>query len=207
MGEHESQKHIRILCLGDSLTAGYHSWGMAYHPYANRMENRLKHRWPSKTFDITVDGVPGDTVVNGTFLNRLEHQLAEVKQRRYDWIIVLGGTNDIGWGLKPAEIVHSLEEIWNKELESGATVLALNVAASRVCDSAQGRARLEELNGSIVRYDKTSFFSADLYALVPWPSDDEEEQDRIWDDGLHFTPAGYDMMGEVVADRLIDLLS
>lgn len=30
-----------ILCLGDSLTEGYYSWGMKFHPYARRLQEHL----------------------------------------------------------------------------------------------------------------------------------------------------------------------
>lgn len=34
----------------------------------------------------------------------------------------------------------------------------------------------------------------------------EGDRDEIWDDGLHFTPAGYERVGLLVAERLIELL-
>jgi len=34
----------------------------------------------------------------------------------------------------------------------------------------------------------------------------DEERNEIWDDGLHLTPKGYERMGELVADRLIELI-
>jgi hypothetical protein len=36
---------------------------------------------------------------------------------------------------------------------------------------------------------------------------EEKEKEEIWDDGLHFTPAGYERMGEFVAGRLIEIIS
>jgi lysophospholipase L1-like esterase len=35
----------------------------------------------------------------------------------------------------------------------------------------------------------------------------EEQRKRIWDDGLHFRDEGYDLMGELIADRLLELLT
>ena len=35
----------------------------------------------------------------------------------------------------------------------------------------------------------------------------EEERERFWDDGLHLTEAGYERMGQVIANRLVELLS
>lgn len=34
----------------------------------------------------------------------------------------------------------------------------------------------------------------------------EAEQEEIWDDGLHFTPEGYERMGELVAARLMEII-
>ena len=34
----------------------------------------------------------------------------------------------------------------------------------------------------------------------------EVERSEIWDDGLHFTPKGYERMGEFVAARLFEIL-
>ena len=31
----------RVLAYGDSLTAGYHQHGMAFHPYANRLSAKI----------------------------------------------------------------------------------------------------------------------------------------------------------------------
>lgn len=35
----------------------------------------------------------------------------------------------------------------------------------------------------------------------------EAERDEIWDDGLHFTPEGYERVGVIVANRMIELLA
>lgn len=34
----------------------------------------------------------------------------------------------------------------------------------------------------------------------------ESEREEIWDDGLHFTPKGYERMGELVAARLFEII-
>lgn len=36
---------------------------------------------------------------------------------------------------------------------------------------------------------------------------DEQRRKKIWDDGLHFTDEGYDLMGEVISERLLELLT
>lgn len=41
---------------------------------------------------------------------------------------------------------------------------------------------------------------------MPYHSLSEEEKTAIWDDGLHFTPYGYDRIGEHIAKKLVELV-
>ena len=34
----------------------------------------------------------------------------------------------------------------------------------------------------------------------------EEDRHELWDDGLHLTAAGYEVMGELVARRMLEVL-
>ena len=72
---------LRVLCFGDSLTAGTTSWGNHYHPYGPRLGEVLTERLgsggggasssaalsssSSSGYDVavTVDGRPGDMTV------------------------------------------------------------------------------------------------------------------------------------------------
>lgn len=35
----------------------------------------------------------------------------------------------------------------------------------------------------------------------------EDRRSELWDDGTHFTPRGYDLVGTIVADRLVELVT
>jgi lysophospholipase L1-like esterase len=41
---------------------------------------------------------------------------------------------------------------------------------------------------------------------MPYHSLSASERREIWDDGLHFTPKGYEKIGNLVAERLIEIL-
>ena len=45
----------------------------------------------------------------------------------YDWVIFLGGTNDIGWGKKIDDIWNAVVEITDIPLKSGAKLLMITV--------------------------------------------------------------------------------
>jgi lysophospholipase L1-like esterase len=77
---------FRILCFGASLTEG-HPVG---HPYAEALKAKLSVAFPSLDVQCDVDGVAGDLVTRGTFLERMARCWEEAGP--YDWTVVLGGT-------------------------------------------------------------------------------------------------------------------
>lgn len=79
---------------------------MEWHPYADHLRAGLEHSLSSSDISIEVDGYSGDQVVDGEYLDRIK----SVKKQQYDWIIIMGGTNDIGWGKKPEVIYEGLSK-------------------------------------------------------------------------------------------------
>lgn len=103
-------ERLRILCFGDSLTAGYCAWGMQHFPYAEHLPTPLQKLWPETSIEIDVAALSGDRVINGQYLRRLDSRLgkASASQNPYDWIIIMGGTNDLGWGCAPNRLYEGL---------------------------------------------------------------------------------------------------
>lgn len=69
---------LRILCFGDSLTSGYHSYGGGENPYADALVDRLANALPEDAYHITVvvNGRPGDVASRQPFQRRLREQRA-----------------------------------------------------------------------------------------------------------------------------------
>ena len=120
---------LHILCFGDSLTAGYHSYGWEHSPYSAHLQKPLEAVLPSTTITIDTAGQSGDQVQGG-YLRRIQNACQNAVDDPYDWIIVMGGTNDLGWGRMPDEIYEGLQKVWKVALGTGANVLALNVLDS-----------------------------------------------------------------------------
>ncbi|PYH49690.1 SGNH/GDSL hydrolase family protein [Aspergillus saccharolyticus JOP 1030-1] len=198
-------KSLSILCFGNSLTAGYYNWGQDYHPYAWKLEKRLKAAFPTHILRIDVDGLPGDLVKSppGRFLPRLQQKCAATS---YDWVIILGGTNDLGSMYPPEKILPALKEAWATAIKSGANVLALTIpeCGARLQRLIDARA---ELNSQILKHDADSFYAFDLHKEIPYLNATKETKARIWDDAVHMKPDGYDLVGNLIADHLIQLLS
>ena len=194
---------LRILCFGASITAGFYRFGLLHHPYALRLEERLKQSFPKTEIDIDIDALSGDTDVAGQYLSRLIPRCAGKYRKQYEWIIVQGGGNDLGIGITPEEIFEELKKVWRIALDSGAKVLALTVTETSDRRSAT-RDRYEKLNKMIKVHREEGFYVADVSSALPWPKN-EEEQRRLWDDGLHFTRAGYDILGDAIESRLLEV--
>ncbi|KAI4261761.1 MAG: hypothetical protein L6R42_003044 [Xanthoria sp. 1 TBL-2021] len=201
----EGIKSLRILCFGDSLTAGYSAYGYSHYPYAAQIQKELKKSFPAADAQVVVSGLSGDRVVAGQFLRRIKGMCATDDYPPYDWTIVLGGTNDLGWSEPPDKVYQALKDIWSVALETGANVLALSVLEAEHTggDLIQRR---NELNEMISRHSEHRWHYMGLCAAVPYFNMSDTQKARIWDDGLHLTMAGYEMMGEAIAAKLIKLL-
>ena len=175
-----------------------------HHPYGLRLRERLQHKLASTSIEIDIDALAGDRVVAGQYIPRLE--LRRTKEAlRYDWIIIQGGGNDLIHGTKPEAIYEALKRVWRITLDSGANVLALTV--TETADRIESvRAKYNALNKMVVNHKERGFYVADVAGAVTWP-ELSEDQRKIWDDGLHFTRLGYDMLGDAIADKLLLALS
>ncbi|KAL2024207.1 hypothetical protein VTK56DRAFT_9363 [Thermocarpiscus australiensis] len=197
---------LRILCLGDSLTAGYSARGAVHHPYSEKMEQMLAMALPHLEIETVEDGVSGDLVKYG-FLGRMSDHFRD-EEKPYDWAIVLGGTNDLGFNIPPEEIFSKLKEVWDIPLRRSCKVLALTVPEAALTGSLRKRvdARRNELNNLIKGYKREGFHVFDLNKHVPYYSLSEEDKKKYWDDHLHFTPDGYDLIGNKVGNALVSLI-
>ncbi|KAL8953457.1 MAG: hypothetical protein Q9222_000661 [Ikaeria aurantiellina] len=90
-------------------------------------------------------------------------------------------------------------------LETGANVLALSVLEAEYTSGGIVQRR-NELNDLIAHHSDDRWHSMDMCKAVPFFDMDEETRKRIWDDGLHLKKDGYEMMGNAIAAKLLELL-
>ncbi|CAF0979207.1 unnamed protein product [Adineta steineri] len=203
--EQQQRLPLSILAIGDSLTAGYYNGGWGHHPYAIHLTDLLK----SINIPVNIDqrGVSGELVVP-TMVDRL-HSILE-KGTSYDWIIILGGTNDLDDSVSPENIfTNGLEPMYAMCLNQPQTKTKL--AAMTVIENAydspshEDDKERQELNQMIRNYvantDKPDRVClVDLDKGIPYHSMNNDERLQIWDDNDHLTPAGYDRMATLVFD-------
>ena len=67
-------KSLRVLCFGDSLTSGYHSFGLGAHPYSEALRTRLFAAFPDAEIKVRTNGVPGDVAAFPGFKDRFHKE-------------------------------------------------------------------------------------------------------------------------------------
>ncbi|CAF1287404.1 unnamed protein product [Rotaria sordida] len=208
------QSSLRFLAFGDSLTAGFYNYGLSYHPYAIKLLNLFS----SVNIPIIVDkkGIPGECVIP-SMINRLENILNE-NSSHYDWIIVLGGTNDLAYK-QSAEYIfnHGLKLIYNmilerKNLNTKLSVMTIIENGFYTPDSTYDKQR-QILNNMIRNYvkncdDQNRICLIDIDKHINYHSmNDIKQRDIIWDDFVHLTPDGYDLMAKIIFQEIFNKIN
>ncbi|MEY4703863.1 MAG: hypothetical protein RL042_46 [Nitrospirota bacterium] len=192
-----------ILCFGDSLTAGFQAptvdnpHGMET-PYGRFLQELI-----GSSVRVSVSGICGE--LTGDMAIRFRSAVV-VHQPTY--VVILGGTNDLGWNAAPAAIMHNLLTMYELAAAAGIKPVPVTVPSIRVTDglrSEEGRRwfaehldRRRQLNGLILRYAKSKRLAAlDLFAATVEP-ETHQLAALYSNDGLHLTTAGY----RLVAERL-----
>ena len=198
---------LRVLCFGASITAGLYNSGCQHHPYATRLQDRLQAALPSHRVQVESDGLSGDYIIGGEYLSRLKPHLnaAAGEGRVLDWLIFQGGGNDLLSGEEPGAILEAMKKLWQMSLQGGTKVMALTVTDTDD-QRPQTRESYGKLNEMIKSHQHENFFVADLFSKIPYIGMSQETRKIVWDDGLHFRPAGYDMIGDAVAERLLEAI-
>ena len=195
----------RILCFGASITAGWSQLGLRYYPYSTTLEARLKEASLNRDFSIQVDGLPGDTLIQGQYTKRLR-SLVSTAHSPYDFIIIQAGGNDLSsWG-EPKEIFEALKEVWKIAFEAGSKVIALTVTKV-VGTGGELARRYDAFNELIVGEEHENLYSVDVSNMLPSATIDNVKINRVYDrDGVHLGKKGYEMMGDAIASSLIEII-
>jgi lysophospholipase L1-like esterase len=190
----------RILCYGDSLTAGSSPPNWEMFPYASYLEQALHQQTTLHHAVVRHRGLPGWTAAqmlaeaNGdqTGLRTAIRIGAPI-----DLVILLAGTNDLGYSDQPMPIVQSILALHQLCYDEGVRhTIALGIPSSGYQSVNQPASMVaqtinNELAGFAQREPRATF--------VPFPFDYQQGDDKWAPDGLHFSPAGYQVLGTSLA--------
>ncbi|KAG2497740.1 hypothetical protein HYH03_004473 [Edaphochlamys debaryana] len=194
-----------------------------YRPYSITLQQLLDAGGYSAK--VRERGKSGDTVLRG-MMKRLPALLEEAQHLglRVDWLVLMGGINDIirhaeevrgavernetlplEYGLMAEEVWLGLQKLYGVCGRHGVKVLALTLLETgwELPEVEAERARLNDLiRGAHVRHDHVHVL--DVAQDLPYPSGSSADPavQALWDDVVHLSPAGYDRLGALVYDGL-----
>lgn len=183
----------RIVALGDSLTAGHIGgtmWSPSYEPYTQILEQRLG---PEVT--IINHGVDGD-LTSGMVVRYLRN----VVPLEPDTVLLLGGTNDLGWGHTYEVILSNLMKIVDHCQTAGTQILVGSIPPIAGIPSATTK-RLDFNPMLEEACQQRNVPYVDLFA--PLADEDNALRPEYSSDGLHLNQTGYAQMGEVFHEALL----
>jgi acyl-CoA thioesterase I len=199
-----------ILCFGDSLTAGYQSPSRdnptgRETPYGQFLEQFMEGRGA-----VAVSGICGETT--GEMALRFR---ADVLTRRPRYVVILGGTNDLGWNAAPQEILRNLVKMYELARAAGIVPIPVTVPSVRGPDGAEKEAsewvnthiaKRQLLNGLILDYARAKDLPClDLFTATADP-DSLELCPEYSNDGLHLTTGGYRRFAVLLHERIFSTL-
>lgn len=201
-----ADRTVRILCYGDSLTAGMAPPNRQLCPYATSLQDALDSN--NSQYHVDHIGLPGWTTQR--FLDKLDegvglrHDLSS--HETTDVVILLGGTNDLRVpGDDSARVISkNLFKLHEMALASGAThslALAIPPAGQRLHRPEELKA-VEDINSQLQEYAAAN----EKITFVAFPFDFEHDGPNWSVDGLHLSCQGYVNLGKHVAPVVMDVL-
>jgi lysophospholipase L1-like esterase len=192
-----------IVCFGDSLTAGYQSptpdrSQIHETPYGAFLQERL-----GASAVVAVSGVCGE--LTGEMVMRFSR---DVVVRKPAAVVILGGTNDLGWEAAPSDIMRNLVAMYDMALADAIQPVAVTVPSLRVqgdIGTGEGRAWLQghlwrrhELNRMI----RQTCAEKDMPCVDLFSATVETASGLLAapysNDGLHLTTEGYRLLADLL---------
>jgi lysophospholipase L1-like esterase len=200
------EKELVFVAFGDSLTVGFQSPTPGDElprptPYTEFLKERTK-----KMTDLDMAGA-----VRVEFLNRgvvgeltkdmLDRFDQDVVKADPDFVIILGGSNDLGWGVEPQSVAGNLAEMYREAVRHGIRFIACTVPSILGFD--EGIPPRLLLNRLIKKYSaEHSQVCVDLFTAT-CDSSTRRLNEEYSNDGLHMNTRGYETIAEVIFSEAV----
>jgi acyl-CoA thioesterase-1 len=197
----DTSSQIRVVALGDSLTVGFQSYGLnddagKSTPYTDFLIGRISRDFPPDSLSIEIinRGVVGE--LSEQMMARFDLDVIRLSPKV---VIILGGSNDLGWGLAPGEILENLSTIYRRSCEYQITPIACTVPSVLGYDEGiPPRIALNRLLSE--RCQKIGIRCVDVFRAT-LDKDTSRLALRYSSDGLHLNSDGYRRMGAAIYDE------
>lgn len=218
-----SSKVVRILCFGDSLTLGLTS--SVPHPYTKKLQEYFNHKDQRRgtrnssvrrNVELYNAGVAGEKAQN-EMPRRLRSILGGTPVK-YNWVIILGGTNDLISMQSTREPTE--RNILKDELAIFYAIVCLHMVAHRsgaktvatiipaiTCGKGKETVEIPSImNVRIKVNNRTRKFAANTAGKVLLADLDKKtllpKDKMLCSDGLHLTAPAYDRMAKIMYDAI-----
>lgn len=197
----DSSSRVRIVALGDSLTSGFQSGGPDEEmwdstPYTDFLIDRIVRDFPfdSSSIEIINKGIVGELTEH--MVARFESDVIRISPRM---VIILGGSNDLGWGLSSKSILQNLMVMYRLSRENGIVPIACTVPSILGYD--EGIAPRILLNGLLRQHCRDiGMRCVDLFRATA-DADTSRLALEYSSDGLHLNSNGYRKMAAAIYEE------
>lgn len=205
--EEVSLRSSRILCYGDSLTAGYYDGGRRFSPYGKALEGALT----SLGFqcEVSINGLSGHRAdqmvaelnspvcqdICGKFGKGLAHILDN--DGHFDLVILMAGTNDFGFNSNLKSIQNYICGLHDACHVRGVPTVVL----AAPCNTPNMRIGLSQMLRQWANSQNQVLNFFDPEEVIPRHKPSYWEPDRV-----HFTPSGSRTLGLYLAPAIAQIL-
>lgn len=199
---------INFVAFGDSLTVGFIPSTFAERqPYSHFLkklvDDFLERSGKKETIEVKIrnKGINGD--LTSHMMLRFRRDVINLKP---DYVIILGGANDIGWGISVEEILNNLKRMFNMATGKGIEPIGCTVPSILGWD--EGIPPRLELNQSLKQFcQEKGILCVDLFAET-CESETKRLRPDFSNDGLHLNASGYKKMADLIFEQSVkDILN
>jgi len=194
---------ISFVAIGDSLTVGFiPSVFPLTYPYTKYLKEMVDDFLQKSEKKDVIRVIIRNRGINGELtsdmLLRFRRDVIDLKP---NYTIILGGTNDIGWGLPVEEVFSNLTRMFNMALDDEIEPIGCTIPSVLGWD--EGIPPRLELNESIKRFcHQKGMLCADIFSKTCDPETKMLRTDYS-SDGLHLNISGYRKIAETIFEETI----
>lgn len=201
-------------CVGDSLTHGMYVYDVPgariwqkVHPYSIRLQELFNNNKRPSNVTVFESGISGEQT--DSMEVRIRSVLSSVNPML---VIILGGTNDIGGGVAVEKIMKNIRHMHRAALKhlkafngKDSFTIAVTLPQFPLEAKAVNKRRLE-LNKEIRKFAERCQFRVKLFDMESlFDQNDMANNQKYWSvDNFHFSPLGYDTIGELLFKTILN---
>lgn len=181
----------RIVAFGDSLTAGFQSPTEENPMGDSTPYGEFLHKLLGGAVEVQVRGINGELTTE--MVMRFSRDVLSLKP---DYVMILGGTNDLGWNARPQEIMRNLVTMYERAKGAEIIPVAITVPSIRGFDELIHPRHV--LNNLILEYCQTHAQPVVDLFIATAEADSLRLAERYSNDGLHLTTEGYQLLADLL---------